>query len=87
MFISALVHSVLRRALTSVGAGEVNGLGELHEGDVVVELFGAVVALVDVDLGDLEVLLGAITSLQVPFTNADLSQEGSQEGGGEVIGS
>jgi len=56
---------------SSVGSREVDGLSELHEGDVVVELFGAVVALVDVDLGNLEVFLGAITSLQVPFTNTD----------------
>merc|ERR1712126_369844 len=56
---------------SSVGAGEVDGLSELHKGDVVVELFGAVVALVDVDLGDGKVLLGAIASLQVPFTDTD----------------
>merc|ERR1712126_620217 len=55
---------------SSVGAREVDGLSELHEGDVV-ELFGAVVALVDMDLGDSEVFLGAITSLQVPFSNTD----------------
>jgi len=56
---------------SSVGAGEVDRFSELHEGNVVVELFGAVVALMDVDLGDSKVLLGAIASLQVPFTNAD----------------
>jgi len=56
---------------SSVGSREVDGLSELHEGDVVVELFGAVVALVDMDLGDSEVFLGAITSLQVPFSNTD----------------
>merc|ERR1719210_1389736 len=56
---------------SSVGAGEVDRFSQLHEGNVVVELFGAVVALMDVDLGDSKVLLGAIASLQVPFTNAD----------------
>jgi len=56
---------------SSVRAGEVDGLSELHEGDVVVELLGAVVALVDMDLGDSHVLLGAVTSLQVPFSNTD----------------
>jgi len=55
----------------SVGAVEVDGGGELHEGDVVVELFAFVVSFVDMDLGDSVVFLGAITSLQVPFAGAD----------------
>ena len=57
--------------LTGIRSGEVDGLGELHEGDVIVELFGAVVSLVDVDFGDGMVFLGSILRLQVPFTDAD----------------
>ena len=60
---------------TSVGAVEVDGGGELHEGDVVVELFAFVVSFVDMDLDDSVVFLGAITSLQVPFAGADLRKQ------------
>jgi len=55
----------------SVGAAEVDGGGELHEGDVVIELFAFVVSFMDMDLGDSVVFLGAISSLQVPFAGAD----------------
>jgi len=72
VLVSTVVLAGGRHASGSgVGAGEVDGLGELHESNVVVELLGPVVALVDVDLGDGEVFLGSVTVLQVPFSNTD----------------
>jgi len=55
----------------SIRSGEVDWAGELHEGDVVVELFGTIVALVNVDLRDGKVLLGTVLSLQVVLANAN----------------
>ena len=54
-------------------------MGELHEGDVIVELFGAVVALVDMDFRDGMVFFGSILLLQVPFTNTDLKMTKRKE--------
>jgi len=56
---------------SSVGAVEVDGGSKLQKGDVVVELSADVVFLVDMDLGDSEVFLGAIRSLQVMFADTD----------------
>ena len=61
-----------QKSLTSVGAVEVDGGSKLQKGDVVVELSADVVFLVDMDLGDSEVFLGAIRSLQVMFADTDL---------------
>ena len=61
-----------QESLTSVGAVEVDGGSKLQKGDVVVELSADVVFLVDMDLGDSEVFLGAIRSLQVMFADTDL---------------
>jgi len=50
---------------------EVDGFSELHESDVVVELLGVVVRLVDVEFRELVVVLSSVGSLQVPFADAD----------------
>jgi len=69
---SAVVLASRRQASgAGVRSGEVHRLGQLHEGNIVVELFGAVVSLVDVDFGDGVVFFGSILRLQVPFTDAD----------------
>ena len=60
-------------------------MGELHEGDVIVELFGAVVALVDMDFRDGMVFFGSILLLQVPFTNTDLKMTKRKENNSYVF--
>jgi len=55
----------------SIGGVEVDGGGEFHESDVIVELFAHVVSVVDMELGHFVVFLGAIISLQLPFADAD----------------
>jgi len=55
----------------SIWAAEINGLGEFHEGDIVVELLGAVVAFVNPDVGNGHVLLSTISFLQEPFSSAN----------------
>jgi len=56
---------------SSVGALEIDGVFKLQKGDVVVELSADVVSLVDMDLGDSKVFLGAIMSFQVMFADTD----------------
>ena len=59
-----------------VRSGEVNWLSQLDEGNVVEELPGGVVLLMDVDFRDGTVFFGSILMLQVPFTDADLVVSG-----------
>jgi len=61
---------------SSIRSGEVDWFGELHESDVVVELFWVVVSLVNVDLGNVHVNFGAITSLQLPLAGTDFVHAG-----------
>jgi len=56
---------------SGVGAVEIDGLRELQKGDVVVELCADVVFLVNVDLGDSEVLLCAIEFQQLMLADAN----------------
>ena len=60
-----------QESLTSVGAVEVDGGSKLQKGDVVVELSADVVFLVNVDLGDSEVLLCAIEFQQLMLADAN----------------
>jgi len=72
VLVSTVVFASGRHASgSSVGAAEADGVGELKEGDIVVELLRSVVALVDMDFGNGKVFLSAISSLQVPFSNTD----------------
>jgi len=72
LLVSAVVLALSGQASgSSIRSGEVDWFGELHEGDIVVELFWAVVAFVNMNLGNSEVFLGPVAALQVVFANTD----------------